>query len=546
MDDSADSKTLSYYNNHVEEVYARYEALEGSGIARYFPTSFTSGSRILDVGAGSGRDLRELLKLGFDAYGVEPADKMREMVIANHPQLKHRLFAGSLPNELTSYVKYDGIVCSAVLMHLPSNLLFDSMVTLRDLLVEKGRLLISIPASRTDISAEHRDAHDRLFSPITPNQLKLLCKRLALECIEEHIDTDSLGRAGTSWCTLLFVKQSAAGKPLDRIESVLRNDRKTASYKLALLRAFCDVADQDDHAVTWNPDGTIGIPILRLAELWFTYYWPLIAAPELIPQNTSEATGGKPIAFRQGLRDLIEQSGHFFAISNLASTELFSVFMLAWKNDSLPSELSKNLSALLKKISRAIVDGPVKYANSGEMFSYDKHQQRVTVESDLWLEFCLTGYWVRDSLILRWAELCERFGKSLPHVSMGTVMQSLAQTPEIEREQQIARGLYQQKPHLECVWSGRALTMKQMDVDHALPYSLWRNNDLWNLLPAYRPLNNKKRDNVPNSFTLLKSRDRIIDNWRFAHHIKPQIFEFEVTRTLGEFAPNYWEKPRFD
>lgn len=541
-----DEQTQVYYKTHAKEVFERYEAVEQSGIAQHFASSFLPNSKVLDVGAGSGRDLRQLLKLGFDAYGAEPIAELRTLALDQYPELQGRLFEGSLPSGVTSYQKYDGVLCSAVLMHLPHNQLFDAILALRDLLVEQGRLLISIPAARPDLDEQHRDPDGRLFNPITPEQLKLLCKRLAFDCISEHVSDDALGRAGTSWHTLLFVRRSAIGKPLDRIESVLRNDRKSATYKLALLRAFCDVAEQDDHAVDWNPNGTIAIPVMRIAELWLAYYWPLIATPELIPQSNAETKGTSYISFRTHLGSLIADASAHFGIADRSSQELFSVFMLTWKAGKLPKPINQQLQRTLKKIRHAIITGPVKFASGGDMFAHDKASDRIVVEADLWLEFCLTGYWVRDSLIMRWAELCRQFGATLPHVTIGRALERLLVKPDVAREQSIARKIYLNSPDLRCVWSEKALTTTNMDVDHALPYSLWQNNDLWNLLPSHKRINNQKRDQIPSNSLLLDAMDRIIYNWQFAHSAEPELFEFEVTRTLGEFSPRYWEKPLFD
>ncbi|TVR91539.1 MAG: hypothetical protein EA428_05430 [Spirochaetaceae bacterium] len=44
-------------------------------------------------------------------------------------------------------------------------------------------------------------------------------------------------------------------------------------------------------------------------------------------------------------------------------------------------------------------------------------------------------------------------------------------------------------------WAGSSLT--RFDVDHAIPWSLWRSNELWNMLPALPQANNEKRDKLP-------------------------------------------------
>jgi hypothetical protein len=45
-----------------------------------------------------------------------------------------------------------------------------------------------------------------------------------------------------------------------------------------------------------------------LAERWVLFYWPLVDSREFIPQINGESTGGKPIAFRSALSELV---GHF-------------------------------------------------------------------------------------------------------------------------------------------------------------------------------------------------------------------------------------------
>lgn len=146
-----DQPTSAYYCEHACEVAARYESVEG-GISTLFPWVFTRGRRVLDVGAGSGRDLARLQDLGMEAWGLEPAEPFREEALRLHPGLAGRLAAGGLPGTLPAGfpAEFDGIVCSAVLMHVPEAELFDAAWCLRGWLREGGRLLLSVAtASRT-------------------------------------------------------------------------------------------------------------------------------------------------------------------------------------------------------------------------------------------------------------------------------------------------------------------------------------------------------------------------------------------------------------
>lgn len=210
-----DSVTMAYYRQHADSVFKRYQQVEG-GIANFFPTALRPRSRVLDVGAGSGRDLQRLLDMGFDAYGVEPVDELRDLAIAADPLLSERLFNGhlpdglrtSLPDPLNTAHSFDAIICSAVLMHLPEAQIPRALQEMADCLHDDGRMLLSIPAARPDIGEDGRDPNGRLFSPVTPNQLNSIAEALGFWCVDEHVSSDAQGREGTRWHTLLFVRDN--------------------------------------------------------------------------------------------------------------------------------------------------------------------------------------------------------------------------------------------------------------------------------------------------------------------------------------------------
>lgn len=161
----------------------------------------------------------------------------------------------------------------------------------------------------------------------------------------------------------------------------------------------------------------------------------------------------------------------------------------------------------------------------------------------LWRELCLTGYWIRDALLLRWTELTIRFA---PHISRGVVLEQLLREPVIDREVAVARQCYLKQERLCCVWSDKHIHPQTLAVDHALPFALWRNNDLWNLLPSHKAVNGQKSDKVPSTDLLTKRKDAIVFNWKILWQEQPQLFEFELKRLIGETHPTGWENTLFD
>jgi N-acyl-L-homoserine lactone synthetase len=84
-------------------------------------------------------------------------------------------------------------------------------------------------------------------------------------------------------------------------------------------------------------------------------------------------------------------------------------------------------------------------------------------------------------------------------------------------------------------------------VDHVIPFSLWANNDLWNLLPADKQVNGQKSDRLPSAELVLSSRERIICSWRLLRDATPEAFTRQAEHLLGTTVPRgtAWEGQLF-
>lgn len=78
---------------------------------------------------------------------------------------------------------------------------------------------------------------------------------------------------------------------------------------------------------------------------------------------------------------------------------------------------------------------------------------------------------------------------------------------------------------LTCVWSA-ARIRNAPHIDHCFPWARWRNNDLWNLLPAHGNINLSKSDRLPSSSAMADARDRMLEWWRHAWLESPQEDRF--------------------
>jgi SAM-dependent methyltransferase len=212
-----DRTTIDYYNQDAEVLYHTYQSVQG-GVRDFFPTAFSVQSRILDIGAGSGRDMIELLKNGHDVYGIDGSESLIELAKKNYPILVDRLIHRYFPETDNPFIDpFDGILCSALLMHIPKENLFDSVYTFKKLLKPGGKLLLSVPTKRDDVQENNRDKNGRLFLLYTIEYLQLIFERAGFKLLEHRINKDSLNRTGIEWAVLLFrLETENLLRPLDQ------------------------------------------------------------------------------------------------------------------------------------------------------------------------------------------------------------------------------------------------------------------------------------------------------------------------------------------
>jgi len=539
-----DAKTKGFYATHADQLGALYSQ---SGAADDLMASFRDCQKVLDLGCGSGRDLAVLLRAGKDAYG---ADAVPEMVRTAEKNLnaqglvsQGRLFIAELP-DLPAFAdaEFDGVLCSAVLMHLAEETLFDAIYAIRRILRPGGRLRVSIPARRDSVDPRtRREADGRFFSDLVPAQLHLLLERVGFAPLVCRETADSLGRPGIVWWVGEFTRIADAGdRPLHLVESILNRDKKDATYKLALFRALAEVAQTQSHLATYTANGKVRLPLAILAEKWILYYWPIFESGTFIPQRIGELPGTKGgVAIRKPLSALIK---HFQGTGGISG------FYSDWKGGRLAGEAARLFKQARSQLQSTIHTMPAKHAGGGhyDVFQYDPRDKTLAMDVALWRELCLMGSWIRDATILRWAEQTELFAKGIDgggHVKASLVIDCLLLAPDQGRNVTEAQRYFVSRSTRPCVWSQRELVGHVFDVDHAMPFSYWRNNDLWNLFPASPETNAHKRDKLPTYRQLHRSRDLILDYWRGLNGAMGERFEREAQTLLGRssFRRDNWE-----
>ncbi|HSS64629.1 MAG TPA: HNH endonuclease domain-containing protein [Gammaproteobacteria bacterium] len=366
---------------------------------------------------------------------------------------------------------------------------------------------------------------------------------------------------------------------LREFNAILQRDATDTTYKYALLRALIEIAEQQSHHVTpGNPDAApdshslhsnedwVSFPLGLIVEKWLTYYYPFVE--RRLPQRHGErprSGAGQTLAFRRSFEpvtDFYRSRGGLSALSR------------DLEQRGIPQTIDATFRRLLGDLRRTITRYPMKhlgfsrYKAHYQVADYNRARARrlragpITRQS---LIACLGTARLRrnyyetfravggfatgaDAIFAQWARFTAAASPAEP-VTIAAAAEALLASAEDERNVQAAASVYhrllQQRGALRCVWSDRRIgNSRTLAVDHAIPFSIWGSNALWNLLPAARTINANKSDRIPDPELIHARRDTIVDYWHTLEEAYSRSFQPEYRLSLAgmciDFTASDW------
>jgi SAM-dependent methyltransferase len=204
---AADASGTEGYAAEADELFARYESLAFENVHRAVLHLLpTTPARVLDIGAGTGRDAAWFAAQDHQVTAVEPVDTMRLRAMTLHPSSRIDWIDDSLPELAALRARndqFDLIMMTAVFMHLDASERARAMPHIANLLAPGATLIMRlrhgpVPPGR------------RMFD-VAAEEVTALAAALCLRPVFEHRG-GSLGMqnaaAGITWTTLALVKDN--------------------------------------------------------------------------------------------------------------------------------------------------------------------------------------------------------------------------------------------------------------------------------------------------------------------------------------------------
>lgn len=337
------------------------------------------------------------------------------------------------------------------------------------------------------------------------------------------------------------------------ISKIIERDSKASTYKFALLRGVIDIIQENSPYLIFS-NNRVNFPTGLLVEKWMLYYYPILESEIKIPQINGESK----LAFEQQFK---------LIISKYRGKGGFSAFYNDLKNKGFPQNLQEDFKVLVKQMKRTITVMPMKHIGQSinnsfySIFEFNTsrslHSNQIDVSYlintsgsfsipiSYFEVFQFLGSFIsgQDSILFKWSEFSVKASGNT--LSVTNVLNEVLKTPITEREmaesKRIYKSILESEGQVQCVWTGTPI--KNYDVDHLIPFSIWKNNDLWNLLPSKPSTNNNKRDKIPSKDLIGAQKDLIIHYWNLISGFQSQRFQKEIqVSLLGNHDFSTWKE----
>lgn len=194
-----DNKTIAYYDNCAKQYFTSTVNTDMSVNCDRFLQYVKPGGTIIDIGAGSGRDILYFMNKGYRVEGIDAAPEMCRLAseYTGVPVSCCKI------QEWVSDKKYDGIWANASLSHLSLEEVEEFIMRVDSMLENQGVVYISLKSGiETGI-----DVTGRYFTNFTEEKVRqIISKNTAMEVVDSWKTEDKLQREGFVWINLVLQK----------------------------------------------------------------------------------------------------------------------------------------------------------------------------------------------------------------------------------------------------------------------------------------------------------------------------------------------------
>lgn len=205
MQNISDAYTINYYNLNARSYFASTVNADMSDCYERFIKYLKPGDSIIDVGAGSGRDIKFFLKCGFVVEGIDASAELCKLA-SDYTGISVKCCT---MQEWRPEKKYNGIWANASLLHLPLEDINIFIQQLPEKLSDEGVMYLSFKENLCEGIDEFGRYFNGLSFDIINNALSI-GKEFSI--LENWVSKDELSRTKIKWRNIVIGKKKSNGR----------------------------------------------------------------------------------------------------------------------------------------------------------------------------------------------------------------------------------------------------------------------------------------------------------------------------------------------
>ena len=261
------------------------------------------------------------------------------------------------------------------------------------------------------------------------------------------------------------------------------NSRNTTSYKFAFLKSILDNL--------YNTDSELVLTFDQIFSKFAEIYWNLILKYRLrqSPKNKANKV------------TYIEQI--------LYSTQTNYKIADGVPFEQLPNDLIIKISHQVKMKCKRNVVGALFADTKGRFYSFSRKEEWIKIHPSMYEFVCKHKVALEKLNYYEWAKFLEKVNDD------STVVHLLGKLDESSKRQNLSvyrQILYHEFESKTCFYCGQSISEKNLEVDHFIPWSFVKDDNLWNLVLSCSSCNGRKSNKLAHMIFLHKlvKRNNII------------------------------------
>ena len=332
---------------------------------------------------------------------------------------------------------------------------------------------------------------------------------------------------------------------LRQINQIIEQDKISSTYKFALLKNTIDISQRYEHLIKIK-NNRAHLPLGLVIEGWIFDYLPFVF------MGIRQQNNGRVL--NKQIEDVYHELFEYLKLDSKRTSwqDAYAKIYLKYLSFELDLVQSKLLTKLAKIMANTITHMPMRYSGSKEYEIYIPEKKTFgkvveniqfnreflvnnfgtySIKKDHYFIFRYMGQSLYGSSTIarRWKETT--YSLNQDEFATDKIDAMIYKTIFSDRNTNTSRKFLPKD--CECIWSGKKLKNGNYDIDHLLPYSVWFNNDLWNLLPCDSSVNGKKSNKIPSPELILKRKDIIISYWDIYEKEAKELFKYQIKTSLS-------------